>query len=711
MKKKPQTKKFPAHPSKKQTSGRSKSTAPAAKQGALARTTKRVSSFLETDTSVKALAVQMDRATEVAFDTETSGLNPRKDVMVGMSVADDTDAGFFFLPNKNTVAASTMMVTRPNGALIGHNVKFDLHFMAGFGIRATAAFIHDTMVLARLLDENRMFIKGNKDKPYGLKPLARDWFDKSSTESSDAMQEWMAKNNKTMSDIKDVPKALLAKYGAEDARITLGLYRTIRKRLAEDGIPDSVVEREAHINRIAYEMEARGILINVPVIKKLKVQLEKQKVILHKKLQKIAGYPFNPDSQDQLLKVLVKLGFKPKEEDASAKTGKDSVDEEAIKRFKHPITPVLLEYRSLMKNLGTFVNGMLERQVKGVIHCDFDTSGARTGRWSCRNPNLQNQPPEARFAFVPRKGFDIWSFDYKQIEPTLLAHFSDDYELKQLFVDGGDFHTMNAAAAFGVPPEKVTKEQRDKAKVLGLAVLYGAGVDKTAGMMGIDRDEAKQLLSNYHTRFPAVKALNRSISDEIEATAREAAVAAGRLYHDGEDWQYKVTKDKVIKLPQHKFVTKRPGLKPIPLGQAPKEFAYEDRWKDPDYWMFDDWSVIQERGFLQNPFGYKRRLTIGEAYKGPNSKIQGTAAALIKEAMVRVDREVVLVFKGKAFPLIQVHDELVMEIIKGPVGRRIAMEVKAAMESLGEDFIKDVPIRVDVAMSPKSWGDIKDVKL
>lgn len=667
-------------------------------------------SFIETPAAFRSLVRKMIKGKEFAFDTETTGLNHWKEKLIGASVATDTKEGHFFMaPGIKQIVEFASMFKDPDRQYIGHNVKFDLHFLEDFGVKVKSKYLFDTYFLAKLVDENRPFIKGGK--PYGLKPLAMDYFEKKSGASLDALQKWLAEHDKDMGQLSSVPKRILAKYGAEDARITLGLYRALRKQLKKDGIPDALIILEARVLRIAYDMERRGIKINVPFLKRYKKELAKERDSVLKKMIKMAKRKFNPNSDEELVDAMKAMGIK-----LTAKTEKSKklrLDKYVLEGISHPFVDLLSEYRRVQIVLSTFVEGILERAVtkKGVsaIHCDYDTSKAVTGRWSCRNPNMQNvdKKSKAREAFVPRAGYELWGFDYKQIEPTIMAHLSNSYTLKEIFNKGKDWHSINAAIAFNVDIKKVTTEQRDKAKQLGLAIMYGAGAAKAGIMMKVPTSQAASMLKNFHAKFPEVKKLMNNTQYKIERTAKEAARACGRLKYNGKTGEETYDGHS---MPDYKYVSKflpREILTCRKGDEAPVNFNFEDPRKDNNWWKFEDWGRIEERGELTMFYGRKRRLTIDEAYKGLNSDIQGSAGLVLKEATVRAADAL----EGtKGFILLQVHDELVCELPKGPTGKKLAKLVKTAMESLS-DIINDVPVVVDVEKSSKSWGHMKAVKL
>ena len=626
-------------------------------------------SLIETNSAFAGLVSRLSKAKHIAVDTETTGLDWKKDTCLGLSVAVDSKEGhFLFMPKPRDRAKLAKVLGDPKISKVFHNAKFDMHFLREAGM-PVAGEVHDTYILAKLWDEN---LPNHK-----LKPLARLLLGDAAGAEQDELKEWLEKNGLSFGDLKKVPKALLARYGAKDAAITLALEGVLLAKLQEQAIPESLIKREWAVLRKAYEMERKGAVVDKRFLEKYKKDLVGAQAELSKAMFEEAEQEFNPESDAEVLEMLQDLGVKIPEN--LTDTGKQSVDKRVLEGIDHPVVKNLLEHRRIGTIRSTFVEGILDRSVKRedgwTVHTNYNTAAASTGRWSSNDPNLQNVDKKslARQAFVPRKGYEFWMLDYKQIEPTLFAHFGSA-RLRNAFQDGLDYHTFNAAAAYQADYAAVTPDQRKVAKGLGLAIMYQAGAAKAAQMMGVPLDEGRKIIARYNESFPEVKQFQRKVTDTIEQRAVDKAKAAGRLVIKGRDlWVY--------------------DGETLPMREVPN-------WKEPSKpWMFVEKKGIQEYGFVVNPFGRVRRLKINDAYKGLNALIQGTAADLLKEAMVRCPHQ----------PLLQVHDELVFEFPKGK-GKAMALEAKVAMESL-QDMFPQVPIKVDVARATKNWAHEEEVKL
>lgn len=618
------------------------------------------------------------------FDGEGSALNWNTGKLLGVSVADKNSTQFVF--NDETYPPVWKEhFANEDLAKVGHNIKFDMHFMAKYGMPVMGK-IHDTVVLARLWNENL--------PTYKLKALCASIFGAKDAEDMEVLNNWLTENKLGMGDLDKAPRELVAKYGANDPAITLKLYDFLRAELTKDGIPDSLIDLESFIVRIAYEMEHEGACIDKPFLEGYKVRLEAEQAQAYQKLEEIVGHPFNPKSADEVEAIMKGLGWTPPKRKEGMKKDRDSVDKSALKGFDHPFTAAMLEYRRISTILQTFVVGILEREVGGKVHCSYNVGGTETGRWSSSQPNLQNvdKKSEARKAFIPKEGHELWFFDYKQIEPCIFAHFVGSKRLNEAFQQGLDFHTFNAAMAYKIPLESVTPAQRTVAKGLGLALMYQAGKGKAAQMMGLPFAEGVRIFESFHKNMPEVKAFVKKVSEALLGRAKQLAIDHGRLVHKLGQWHYdgKPLMEKWV----NKADTKKNVL--LPVGEEPENAK---GWWGP----FQDWDVVEEPGWIKDPFGRKHRLQMKDSYKALNRLVQGTAANVLKIGMARAVRKV------GHWPLFQVHDELVFQFPIGE-GEALAKVVKERMESV-QEFFPNIPIRVDVAKSATNWAEETEVKL
>ncbi len=430
----------------------------------------------------------------VAFDTETDSLeNPN---IVGFSFAFEDKRAYYVPINHNYLGVGTQIPQDValraiekilEKKVIGHNLKFDFKMLRRYGIKPPTPH-SDTMILAWLLDP---------DSPVGLDSIAKRYLDHKNIKFKDVVGK-----NQNFSQI-DIESA--TKYAAEDAIITLKVYEKLKERLWEEVKWDFENIEMPFIN-LLIDMENEGIKLDIEYMEKLQIDISKKLEELTQKIYELAGNEFNIKSPKQLGYILfevLKLPAKKK-----TKTGY-STDEKVLNSLKnaHPIIPMLLEYRKLDKLLSTYVIPLKEYAKKDKnhkIYTNFLQTGTATGRLSSKNPNLQNIPTSTdiniRNAFIAEKKFV--SLDYSQIELRLLAHFSEDENLINAFLNDKDIHLETAVKIFG---EENAAKYRSIAKSINFGLIYGMGPKKLSETINVSTKEAKEFIQKYFASFPTVK--------------------------------------------------------------------------------------------------------------------------------------------------------------------------------------------------------------
>lgn len=271
---------------------------------------------------------------------------------------------------------------------------------------------------------------------------------------------------------------------------------------------------------ILYKMERRGVKIDLEHFKKFSQELEAEIRKTEKEIHEIAGETFNVASPKQLAVILFqKLGL---EATKKTKTGY-STDNDVLEKLNHPIAALLLTFREVTKLKSTYVDPLPEmvNQKTGRIHTVFSQALTTTGRLSSNNPNLQNIPirtpkgQRVRQGFVAEKGKVLLSVDYSQIELRILAHISDDPNMKKAFVDDLDIHTATAAEIYSLPLKDITPELRRAAKAVNFGIAYGQGAFGLAENLGISRGEAQGIIKRYFEKF-------RNVQDYMESVVKMA---------------------------------------------------------------------------------------------------------------------------------------------------------------------------------------------
>ncbi len=416
----------------------------------------------------------------------------------------------------------------------------------------------------------------------------------------------------------------------------LGSGESVLRKLLE--------EFEFPLSAVLAGMESNGILVDRAVLLDLSREFESRLGTLESEIHAAAGEKFNIGSPQQLGRILFeKLGYTALKKTAKTKsyaTGSE-VLEELMSMGRGPLPKLVLTWREISKLKGTYVDALPAHIARdGRIHTRFDQAVAATGRLSSNDPNLQNIPIRTaegraiRRAFVAPPGRVLISADYSQIELRLLAHFSGDEALIDVFTRGEDIHRATAARVFGIDPLLVTGEQRRGAKAINFGILYGMGPYALAGQLGVPQKEAKKFISAYFERFPRIKGcLDRIVEEAREKGGTETLF--GRF-------------------------------RPIP-GIKDRNFAIRSN---------------AERMALNAPF-------------------QGTAADLIKRAMIKLQGVLPAEFPDARL-LLQVHDELVLECGED-VREAVSGRVREIMENVAS---LRVPLTVDVAFA-RNWSEMK----
>jgi DNA polymerase-1 len=270
---------------------------------------------------------------------------------------------------------------------------------------------------------------------------------------------------------------------------------------------------------VLFEMEKKGIKLDLMFLKKFSSELGEALSQQEKKIHSIAGEKFNIGSPKQLGVILFeKMGL---EVIKKTKTGY-STDNDVLEKLEHPIAREIVEYREIAKLKSTYVDALPElADQKGRVHSHLNQALTATGRLSSTNPNLQNIPirtergQKVRKAFIADEGKKLLSVDYSQIELRVLAHISEDPGLISAFKDNLDIHTATASEVFGVSLKEVTKEQRRIAKAVNFGIAYGQGTYGLAEALGISRKESAEIIEKYFVKF-------KGIREYIESTIKKA---------------------------------------------------------------------------------------------------------------------------------------------------------------------------------------------
>lgn len=488
--------------------------------------------LIDTDEALKALVSTISSETIVAFDTETTGLNPHTDTLVGFSFSMDGISGYYVPLSHNYLGVGEQISQESakaairaifKGKVIGHNLKFDLHFVTRFlGVERLPLYA-DTIIMAWLGDSNRSLSMDN---------LSLSLLNHEMIHFKDTVKRG---ENFSSVAIEDA-----CKYAGEDAYITYRLYEVLREQLLLKGgntALDEALNVEFPFILTLLGMEKAGIAVDIEVLEVFKIEVSKELSTLTEKIHATCGTVFNLNSPKQLGVILFETLGLPYGK--KTKTGY-STDESVLEglRHEHEVVALLLQYREYHKLYSTYIEPLIalaKVDKHSRIYTSFVQTGTATGRLSSKNPNLQNIPVKTalgmriREAFVAPKGKKLIGIDYSQIELRLLAHFSEDKVLVDAFNNDLDIHMQTAISLFG---KEEAASKRNIAKTVNFGLLYGMGAKKLSDTLGISTKEAKEIIERYFETFSNVKEYFSAIVEQAKEMGYVETLLHRRRYFD-----------------------------------------------------------------------------------------------------------------------------------------------------------------------------------
>jgi DNA polymerase-1 len=446
-----------------------------------------------------------------------------------------------------------------------------------------------------------------------------------------------------------VPIADAAPYACADADMTLRLVEPLKETLIDLKQWELYHEIEMPMVPILVEMEMAGVRLDAAYLEQMSAELDAEQQRIERQIYDLVGHELNLNSTKQLSEVLFEELDLPKQGIRKTQYGySTAADVLELLQRKHAVVPLILDHRQITKLKSTYVDTLpaLINPRTGRVHTSYNQTGAVTGRLSSSNPNLQNIPirtalgRQIRKAFVPEEGWLFLAADYSQIELRILAHVSQDQALLDAFHRGQDVHARTAAAVYGIALDEVTKEQRAIAKTVNFGLIYGQSAFGLAQQTGLDFDEAERFIDTYFENYPGVKRWLDKTRTRAHAEGYVETLLGRRRYF--------------------------PELQGTRRAYAGQRAAAE-------------------------------RQAI-------NAPIQGTAADILKIAMINLDRR--LDDLGlRARMVLQVHDEVVLEVPREELDV-VAALVREVMEGA---YALSVPLKVDMEVG-ENWLDMKAIK-
>ena len=575
----------------------------------------------------------------VAIDTETTSLNDMLAELVGISLSTEIGSACYIpighkegqdddlfdnfqlvegqLDLEYVLDCLRPVLTDDSILKIGQNIKYDAKVLSRYGIEITT--FDDTMLLSYAMHGGL--------HNHGMDALSERYLDHSPISIKTLIGS--GKSAITFDKVK-IEDAVT--YAAEDADITLRLWKIFKQKLHLSKVTKVYESLERPLVSVLAQMEKNGVKVDRETLSRMSNAFAQKMAGLEAEIYELAGETFNVGSPKQLGEIMFdKLGYEggKKGKNGAYATGADILEELAT---SYDFPKRVLDWRQLSKLKSTYTDALQDHinPDTGRVHTSYSIAGAVTGRLSSTEPNLQNIPVRTedgrriREAFVAESGNILVSLDYSQIELRILAHIAKIDALKQAFHDGLDIHAMTASEMFDVPLDQMTPEIRRQAKAINFGVIYGISGFGLARNLRIPRAEAQGFIDRYFDRFPGIK----EYMDETIKFSKEnnyVKTLFGRVIHTPE---------------------------------------------------------INAKGPMA---GFAKRAAI-------NAPIQGTAADIIRRAMIRVPDAI------KDLPakmLLQVHDELLFEV-KEEFSQDLVDKVQSIMETASLPFLKmDIPLSVD----------------
>lgn len=641
----------------------------------------------------------------VYVDTETTGLKPfAGDRICGVGIATSPEDSWYLpfrhsgehytkgnLPMKWLIELAQLLGTVPN--IAGYNLKFDLEMLARDGyISEEGQRLVDVLVMARLVCPEKYPPGG-----MGLASMTNRFVGAGEGEYDTNLKEWMRKaklwvdkpaaGGPKIRKFHEVPIDRLGPYCESDTVYALKLKHIFQRLILETG-QGKVWRGEVNVTKVFYEMEERGVAVDVIYCRAAITKVEKRLEEIQTQIYELAGGKFNLNAPAQVVEALSNISVHSPIKTSPSKRfpkGQESWGKEALSILgdkAHPIIALLREFKCWSSLKNTYL--VVFRDSKGVLHCTFKPWGTITGRISCAEPNLQNLPksargvieesdaaekhfgflvellgetvaeqldtgvdvtynPEewdeddermvaARRAIVPRPGYELIAADYSQMEMLVFLCYCNNKKLLKVIEDSYlagepfDFHAIVATEVWGGPDHPNFKTFRSWAKAINFGLIFGIGKVKLAASLKVDTEEAEEYKNTYFKRIEG---------------SRE-------------------------------FIKRAMG-------------------------------VAKETGTVKNFFGRRYEIEPGREYVAVNYLIQGSCADFMKDRMWKIRQAISHL---DAHIVLQVHDEVVLEV-------RIAQVMEAAriVKTVMEEKIFQIVLPVEVSRCKESWVEKEKIAL
>ena len=583
---------------------------------------------------------EAEKKGEFAIDTETTSLDPHQADLVGISLSTDIGKACYIpightngkcLNKKEVIDKLKPILEDKSVKKIGQNIKFDYLIFYHLGVNLNS--LEDTMLISYVLDagKNRHNMDTLSEIHLGHKTIS--------------FKDLVGTGKKQIS-FNEVEIQKASEYAAEDADITLRLYKVLKENLKQEKLENIYELFEKPLIKILAKMEINGIKVDDKYLKILSKNFDKRIKEVEKKIFKISNKEFNIGSTKQLGEIMyneLKISSLKKTKKGSFATSASVLEDLAFKGNEFP--KLVLDWRQISKLKNTYSDSLQEHinpKTKRV-HTSFLLAATTTGRLASSDPNLQNIPikssdgKEIRKSFVAEKGNILISADYNQIEMRILADLADVKELKKAFKNNQDIHSLTASQVFNVDIKKITSDMRRKAKAINFGIIYGISQYGLAKQIMVSNIEAENFLNSYFIKFPEIK-------EYMQETIKFCRKSG--------------------------FVSNIFGRRSHITGINDKNYNVRN---------------FQERAAI-------------------NAPIQGSASEIMRIAMIRLNKKLDDEKYKNCKMLLQIHDELIFEIPKNEeksITKVIMDEMVSVKDSDLHSF--STPLTVDINTG-ENWG-------
>ena len=647
----------------------------------------------------------------VAVDLETydpelkthgSGAIRNKGRVVGIAIAYKEQKFYFPIAHKGDNLGKSLVWRVLNRKIfqnekvtkVFHNAMYDVCWIRAATGMMVKGPILDTMIAASVIDENRM--------RYSLDSLAKDYLNDSKYKydlEARALEDHGISD--PMSNMHKLPYSLVKDYAEQDVTLTLRLWYVFEKIIKtpieteskNKKTLESIFNLETSLFPCLVDMRFTGVRINEKRAKTLRKDLEKRRDRIIRGIKKRIGVAVEIWAANSVQKLLDQQGIKDYKK--TPKSGRASLSKDYLESHSNIYLRLIARARQYDKLINVFVDGILKFVHKGRIHAEInqirsDRGGTVTGRFSMRNPNLQQIPAKGKYGniirslFLPEEGQDWGSFDYSQQEPRLVVH----YALKN-----GMRGAENLAEQYKKDPKtdfhafvsKMAKITRKQAKTINLGLFYGMGKNKLARSLELDNEESKALFDQYHKEVPFVRELSNGLQRFAERnknifTLEDRFCRFNKWEPIDKEWD----KEKGIFV--YSEYEEIDGRKQIVKNPVP----IMDLKQAKDHYLANRSRSLAEND--PNCEYFEKHYRPAFTYKALNRLIQGSAADMTKKAMVELHKKGIV-------PHIQIHDELCLSVDN---------EEKATIikETMKKAVILLIPNKVNYKKG-KNWGTIK----